>query len=424
MEQHVEARIPEPVHDTPEEVARPKPDREGDPAGEVGWYLEQERLRRGMDLEAASDATGIHRYHIFAIEHGDMTNMPSRIEALELVGNYANFLGFDPEPLLQHYVTLLPAPQLAPKHHPADPAPLSSAKIMKFGRMTPKLKPIDLKSLKLPNLSTFPGGQGGFVASIAAASIAFAGTIWALTRDTGEYIDMQTAQTETQIQSPAQGEEISDPMPTATTDPGAADVDVIETPMAQTDVATVEPKNLDTQQIGEPIAPADAVATAAEKDPVLENPDDLGAFIQKQLGEDGTTDPQAPLKQTSDTTAAKKPAQETQVASVEPEAVQDTASSATGKIYGSEDANARLVLKAKGAVWVRVENAAGKVLMTQMLYEGDLYRVPDEKGLTVIAKDGGMLSFMIDGKDRGLLGTPGKILAGEALDISKLEAKG
>lgn len=423
MEQHVEARIAEPVHDTPEEVARPKPDRDGDPAGEVGWYLEQERLRRGMDLEAASEATGIHRYHIFAIEHGDMTNMPSRIEALELVGNYANFLGFDPEPLLQHYVTLLPAPQLAPKHHPADPAPLSSAKIMKFGRTTPKLKPIDLRSLRLPNLSTFPGGQGGFVASIAAASIAFAGTIWALTRDTGEYVDLQTAQSDTQVPGQSQGEEVSDPMPTATTEPGAADVEITETPMMQTDVAAVGTKDLDTQQIGEPIAPADVAAATPEKDPVLENPDDLGAFIQKQLGEDGTTDPQAPLKQASGETSAQPATQETQVAAVQTDAGSG-ATSATGKVYGSDDPTARLVLKAKGAVWVRVENAAGKVLMTQMLYEGDVYRVPDEKGLTVIAKDGGMLGFMIDGQDRGLLGTPGKILAGEALDISKLEAKG
>jgi cytoskeleton protein RodZ len=60
-------------------------------------------------------------------------------------------------------------------------------------------------------------------------------------------------------------------------------------------------------------------------------------------------------------------------------------------------------------------------VMTQMLTKGDIYRVPDREGLVVIARDGGLLSYMIDGKEKGILGTPGEILVGRSLDLKSFE---
>ena len=88
------------------------------------------------------------------------------------------------------------------------------------------------------------------------------------------------------------------------------------------------------------------------------------------------------------------------------------------------DPGSRLVLKAKAPVWVRIEDAQGNVVMTQMLRGGDTYSVPDRQGLVVIARDGGLLSYIIDGKERGVLGTPGEILVGQPLDITTLEKRG
>ncbi len=88
------------------------------------------------------------------------------------------------------------------------------------------------------------------------------------------------------------------------------------------------------------------------------------------------------------------------------------------------DAGSRLVLKAKAPVWVRIEDAQGNVVMTRMLRGGDTYSVPDRQGLVVIARDGGLLSYIIDGKERGVLGTPGQILVGQPLDIPTLEKRG
>ena len=55
---------------------------QADPAGEAGWFLQREREKRGETLEDAGEATGIHPYHVEAIEFGDMTRMPTRMEAL------------------------------------------------------------------------------------------------------------------------------------------------------------------------------------------------------------------------------------------------------------------------------------------------------------------------------------------------------
>ena len=166
---------------------RQKPDGAIDPAGEAGWYLQRERERRAESLEESGEATGIHPYHIEAIEFGDMTRMPARFEALEMIGIYAHYLGFDPEPLMAHYSEFLPLPAVAPKaSHPANPAPLSSAKILKFGKMPsmPKF------AFRLP---PYPGGAGGLVASLAGAVMLFAGISYVLTPGAEEQDKTQQA---------------------------------------------------------------------------------------------------------------------------------------------------------------------------------------------------------------------------------------
>ena len=61
--------------------------------------------------------------------------------------------------------------------------------------------------------------------------------------------------------------------------------------------------------------------------------------------------------------------------------------------------------------------------MTQMLNKGDTYNVPNREGLVVIARDGGLLAYLIDGKEKGILGTPGEILVGRPLDLKTLGAR-
>ena len=77
--------------------------------------------------------------------------------------------------------------------------------------------------------------------------------------------------------------------------------------------------------------------------------------------------------------------------------------------------------KAKSGSALRMRRV--KVVLTQTLMAGDSYRVPDREGLTVIARDGGLLTYSIDGVEKGNLGNPGEILVGRPLDIAALDKR-
>ncbi len=347
-------------------MMRPRPDGTLDPAGEAGWFLQREREMRGETLEQAGEATGIHPYHIEAIEFGDMTRMPARMEALEMIGIYAQYLGFDPEPLVIHYAQFLPRPAVAPKAvHPANPAPLSSAKILKFGKM-PKLPKFSF------NVTGLPGGPGGLVAGIAGAVFVFAGIAYvAVPGD---------VPTEPQVA------EIADTMPTASTGPEEAEIAITEEELPDDTATTPEPK------------------IAAGEQAAGTNPDSIAALIEQNAG---------------DTPAANAIPQPLEVT-----ASMDMEQTPEGRVFGAKTGGDRLILRAKAPVWVRIEDTAGNVVMTQMLAKGDSYRVPDREGLVVIARDGGLLSYVIDGEEKGVLGTPGEILVGRSLDLKALQSQG
>lgn len=364
VDQHEEALHEEAVHHL---EIRDKPDGEADPLGEAGWYLEHERLMRGLSLEDAAEGCGIHPYHLEAIEYGDMTCLPERAEALGMIGAYAAFLGFDPEPLVQHFGHFMPAPELkAEIRHPANPGPLSSAKILAFARAAklPKMK-----------IGRVPGGAGGLVAGLAGAVLLFGAASYMLmpAADTApdKTLDMSSADYPSPPPPPG-----ADPMPTASTGSDTAEVSVGDEPM--------------------PPQETQAAAAAPDGQNDLEGTglDGITALIEKNV-------PQA--------TASTSPA---------PAA---TTNAQGGKQFGDAGADSRLTLKAKAPVWVRIEDSNGNVIMTQMLMKGDTYRVPNRDGLVVIARDGGLLTYIIDGKEKGLLGTPGEILVGRSLDIKSFQ---
>jgi cytoskeleton protein RodZ len=348
---------------------RQKPDGQNDPAGEVGWFLQREREKRELSLEAVGEATGIHPYHLEAIEYGDMTHMPQRMEALEMIAGYAQYLGFDAEPLVEHMLAFLPPPPVARKEfHPASPPVLSSAKVLAFGKM-PKLSQFNFR------LSNYPGGTGGIVASAFAMFMVLAGGNWAMSSKSPE---IAPAAEIAQIAPPA------DPIATASTDPDAAVVKVTDSPLQEAAPALVADDPAVT-----PVDPA--VAST-------EDPDALGNFIQEQV---------SPSKAGSKSKIATGDIQQTD----------------DGRVYGAANDQARVVLKAKGAVWLRIEDAKGNVVMTQMLSKGDTYRVPNRDGLIALSRDGGRLAYLIDGQEKGVLGPVGQILVGEKLDVSSLEVK-
>jgi cytoskeleton protein RodZ len=354
-------------------LARVRPDGGADPAGEAGWFLQQERESRGLSLEQAGEETGIHPYHLEAIEYGDMTRMPTRADALEMIATYADYLGFEPGPLLEHYITFLPPPEIAPRRHPANPAPLSSAKVLSFGKFV-KMPRINMR---LPNFPHLPGGSGGIVTSVVAAFLLFSGLAWMFVPS-----DLPSKPAE-QVAEAVSSDPGSDPMPTASTGAETAEIKVTETPL-----------------FGPPANPANANGQPTEL-PQLD-PDIMGAFIQKNL-EGVNEDPAgAPIELPP------------------PFGVDDQGA----RIYGAPADQSRVVLKATRSIWLLIEDGRGNRIATQLLNKNDIYRVPNKPGLVATVQDGGAIQYMIDGVEKGILGEPGSVLAAEPLDVKKLEARG
>jgi len=356
---------------------RPKPDGDLNPAGEAGWYLQREREKRGLSIEQVGEATGIHPYHVEAIEMGDLTRLPERLAALEMVGIYGEHMGFEPEPLVTHYARFLPHRATAQgKAHPANPGPLSSAKILIFGK---------LPAFPRFNIRNFPGGTGGVIGSCFAAVLLFATASWVLQ-------PMPDTTSLNQVAEDQSDPQAGDPMPTASTGESDTDTDVAvkDEPMPEEAEAKVTDET-----------------AAAGKDPMAEE-DGIGAFIEGNF-----EDPAEPAR-------AEQPAQKKPAAAKE---ANNAAPAEPVNVAPAEDGS-RLTLKAKAPVWVRIEDAQGNVVMTQMLRGGDTYSVPNRPGLVVIARDGGLLSYLIDGQERGILGVPGQILVGQPLDIPALEKRG
>jgi cytoskeleton protein RodZ len=337
-------------------VFRPKPDGSIDPAGEAGWFLQRERERRGLKLEMVAHVLGIHESHLEGIESGDLVKLPSRNEALAIIGIYGKYLGFDPRPLVVHYSRILPRPiPVAGMMRGKQPRPLSSAKIIPFSAAL-KLA-MSTRGLKI-------------VGCIAGVGLMF-GVIGA----------MLSPQEEQQI---AVG---IDPLPTATLNTEADDgslVRVKESPMSE-DLTEAQP--------------AAEASLTPEPNQLEGGLDDLAPFINQQLG-GSASDTEIPAKAKTNENIEQSLPQT--------------------RNFAGTDASARVVLKATGPVWFRVEDSRGNVIISQTLRKGDSYAVPDRDDLVIIARDGGMISYEIDGIDRGLLGTPGEIVVGRPLAVSRL----
>ena len=332
-------------------VFRPRPDGTVDPAAEAGWYLQRERERRGLELDIVAQLVGIHESHLAGIEAGDMTRLPTRDEALKMIGTYAKYLGFQPEPLVRHYLEFLPLPLPERRRRRNIPRPLSSAKVIPFAAA----------------LKAATSARGLTVVS-AIAGLALLFGVTAAT-----------------MQPVEEGEQFArgvDPLPTASvqkeTDEGAT-IKITESPLTDDQIANLP----------EAVEPP---ATAAKSKDEL---GDLGAFIAEHL---------------------EKPSERLEV----PSQAKINHINAPAPVE-SGGPGARLVLKAIGAsVWFRLEDVRGNVIVSRTLRRGESFTVPDREDLTIIARDGGLISYEIDGVDQGPLGTPGEIVVGRSLSVAKL----
>jgi cytoskeletal protein RodZ len=100
--------------------SRQPPDPQRFPAAHAGWFLKRERLSRGLALNKVAAHLKIRERYLWAIEEGVDAEFPQASNFFSYVAAYAQYLGFDSEPLIEHYRQIMPAMLEAQKRGPGN----------------------------------------------------------------------------------------------------------------------------------------------------------------------------------------------------------------------------------------------------------------------------------------------------------------
>jgi cytoskeleton protein RodZ len=88
-----------------------------------------------------------------------------------------------------------------------------------------------------------------------------------------------------------------------------------------------------------------------------------------------------------------------------------------GQVYGQMNTNAHVVLRAKHATRILVQTEDGRAFINKVLQPGDIYQVPNMRGLALTAEHGNAVDILVDGKSIGAAGT--SAVAAEALPLDR-----
>lgn len=87
-----------------------------------------------------------------------------------------------------------------------------------------------------------------------------------------------------------------------------------------------------------------------------------------------------------------------------------------GQVYGEQNHNARVVLRAREATRILVQGLNGVVFINRTLKPGDAYQVPNMVGLTLTTPNAGAVQLELDGAPMGLAGREQQLIETLSLD--------
>jgi cytoskeleton protein RodZ len=407
----------------------------------VADTLIRARQQLGQDLRSIAEVLCIRYSYLDAIERGQYENLPGPTYAVGFMRTYADYLGLDGDLIVERFKNEVEGLDSQTKLHFPTPAPEG----------------------KMP---------GGAVFLVAALLFAGAYGVWFYLSNQGESLGDLVAPVPEQLQqmvdggtSPAESPAPATPAPVAQ-DPAApqAGSPVAETP-AQSESAPAEavPPAAMTPSGEAPAAPGEATPPAVVEAPQPESPQpesppaargaagqnpvpateapaaqapaapaapaDQGVVALRpsapQADQPATASaPEAPTTETSAETPAAPPTSPYAIP-----AAPDGGASATAflmnhqpTVYGEENADARVVLKATQDAWVQVRDREGNLLLTRVLRVGDSYKVPNQADLTLLTGNAGGLEISVDGGRLPALGPVGAVRRNIPLDPEALRS--
>lgn len=390
---------------------------------EVGRILREARQAQRMELVEVAQHLCIRRVHLEALENGDFSQLPSGPYIVGFVRSYGDLLGLDGAELAERCRREAgPAPRQQrltfPEPQPEGRTPAGAVLLVAgviglvvyggwywFSSRGGSLK--ELTHITLP-------GQSSDAGDSASRALATA---------TGNQPSVpQPATGATSSVTPGTG---SSMVATSSTAPATTPVTTLSTPPVEDAPAVAEAGESDDSDIPPPPDSMESTASGTATEPVTPvapvTPS-ATASAPTAASTAATVTASAlpaPAASAASAPATSAPAAETPAPSIPAVPAGDGAAS---HVYGQESGSSRVQIRALQESWVQVRDATGNLLITRVLRVGDVYRAPDEPGLTMVTGNAGGLEVTVDGNKVAALGETGQVLRGVSLDADKLKA--
>lgn len=386
---------------------------------EVGRILREARQAQRMELVEAAQHLCIRRVHLEALENGDFSQLPSGPYVVGFVRSYGDLLGLDGAeladrcrreagPVQRQQRLTFPEPQ--PEGRTPAGAVLLVAGVIGlvvyggwywFSSRGGSLK--ELTHIALP-------GQSSDAGDSASRTLASAG------------------ENQPSVPQPAAGSTStagSSMVATSSTAPVTAPVTTLSTPPVEDAPAVAEAGEADDSEVPPPPDSMDVTTDAPAPTPMTTDPSpstpSVPATPQQVASASSATSSQSATAPA--VSAAPSPSSVTAAA---PTAAAIPAvpagDAASSHVYGQESGPSRVQIRALQESWVQVRDGNGNLLITRVLRVGDVYRAPDEPGLTMVTGNAGGLEISVDGNKVAALGETGQVMRGVSLDADKLKA--
>lgn len=394
----------------------------------VGEVLRAERDARGESLEDVCAALRIRQPYLAAIEKSDLDALPGPTYAVGFVRAYADHLGLDSGEMVRRFKAEIGG--LRAETDLNFPTPLPEARVPTRGIVAFALI---LAGLVYAGWWTFSSEDRRVADLIPALPAEWAERL-------GIEAPVNAGPAAAPAPAPADGADGADgglesvaptpdsvaaapvepvqPIPEGTGQdaPGRAAVDPVA-PLAEAtppsgDAAGTAPET--------PAVEADATRAAPQTDPdatggpavAAPTPVDVGAPAAEDAADAVVPDrPEPPA-------AAGPP-----VPTPRPDAPESAPPAGpAGRVFGAENADARIVLTAVADAWVEIRDAQDALLLTRVLRAGDVYYVPDQPGIRLQTGNAGALNFTVDGQDVAPIGPAGAVRRNVPLEPEALRA--
>lgn len=330
----------------------------------VGAALRRSRERLGLDLADIAVALRIQQIHLDALERGHFQELPGPAYAVGFVRSYARYLRLDDAAAVAQFkaeTAIAPGPRRLVAPEPIGEARRPRALLIGF--------------------------------SLLLAAAVYGGWMWLQERD--------QLRLELVPEPPQTGAQLmTEPAPPASS---AAVPDALAPSVA----AAPAP-------VGGTIAqtPAGEVAATPTQAAAPESIEASAAAEEEEDEDEETTPPPTPISLPD----------EPLLPATEPPtlAAASVAAPSGAQVYGLENRDARVMLRAAADSWVRISGAANELVLERTLRTGDTYLVPNRRDLSLWTGNAGGLEVLVDGKPLPPLGALGAPKRDISLDPDRL----